>query len=61
VVVTMLGFSVGVYWVWARLRVVRMDRTRSCRHSVVTAADCQRRKSRGDTPKLHPGIQGRGR
>jgi hypothetical protein len=38
-----------------------MDRTRSCRHSVVTAADCQRRKSRGDTPKLHPGIQGRGR
>jgi hypothetical protein len=38
-----------------------LDRTRSCRHSVVTAADCQRRKSRGDTPKLHPGIQGRGR
>ena len=24
----------------------------------MTAADCQRRKSRGDTPKLHPGIQG---
>ncbi len=38
-----------------------MDRTRSCRHPVVTAADCQRRKSRGDTPTLHPGIQGPGR
>ena len=38
-----------------------VDRTRSCRHPVVTAADCQRRKSRGDTPTLHPGIQGPGR
>ena len=37
-----------------------LDRTRSCRHSVVTAADCQRRKFRGDTPTLHPGIQGPG-
>ncbi|MDQ3152591.1 MAG: hypothetical protein M3R63_13010 [Actinomycetota bacterium] len=38
-----------------------VDRTRSCRHSVVTAADCQRRKFRGDTPTLHPGVQGPGR
>ncbi|MDQ3153391.1 MAG: integrase core domain-containing protein [Actinomycetota bacterium] len=28
---------------------IDLDRTRSCRHSVVTAADCQRRKFRGDT------------
>ena len=40
---------------------VGVDRTRSCRHSVVTAADCQRRKFRGDTPTLHPGVQGPGR
>ena len=38
----------------------RLDRTRSCRHLVVTAADGQRRKFRGDTPTLHPGIQGPG-
>ena len=37
-----------------------LDRTRSCRHLVVTAADGQRRKFRGDTPTLHPGIQGPG-
>ncbi|MGH3578156.1 MAG: hypothetical protein ACRDU0_11440 [Mycobacterium sp.] len=39
----------------------RLDRTRSCRHPVMTAADCQRRRSRGDTPTLHPGLQGSGR
>ena len=39
---------------------LEVDRTRSCRHLVVTAADGQRRKFRGDTPTLHPGIQGPG-
>ncbi|MDQ3274477.1 MAG: FxSxx-COOH system tetratricopeptide repeat protein, partial [Actinomycetota bacterium] len=43
------------------LHNLALDRTRSCRHSVVTAADCQRRKFRGDTPTLHPGVQGPGR
>ncbi|MGH3869737.1 MAG: helix-turn-helix domain-containing protein [Pseudonocardiaceae bacterium] len=44
-----------------KLTLVQMDRTRSCRHPVMTAADCQRRRSRGDTPTLHPGLQGSGR
>jgi hypothetical protein len=44
-----------------RLLNLGLDRTRSCRHPVVTAADCQRRELRGDTPKLHPGIQRPGR
>ena len=53
------GDEVGVLEVTGA-PAARVDRTRSCRHSVVTAADCQRRKFRGDTPTLHPGIQGPG-
>jgi len=42
-------------------RFLNLDCTRSCRHPRWLPLITQRRRSRGDTPTLYPGVQGPGR